>query len=201
MAVHFRDKDEVKRLGGRWDVSRRVWFVPSGVSPEPFRKWMLHTDFQITAPSYYIARSVERCWKCKHAQYVYGLMLPPGYYEDDPDAPGFNSAFDGYVFLNFVTRLHRDITGAMGQVTQSYSLAATKTHPEPYYANHCEQCKAVFGDFFMHSEPGGAFFPMSAQDAKIIKLQHVDSSFAGDGAWSTVDAHMFHSMPMVSLIG
>ena len=28
-----------------------------------------------------------------------------------------------------------------------------------YYANHCERCEALQGDFYLHSEPGGAFFP------------------------------------------
>jgi exodeoxyribonuclease VII large subunit len=35
----YRDKDEIKRLGGRWDAGRRRWYVPDGVDPAPFARW------------------------------------------------------------------------------------------------------------------------------------------------------------------
>lgn len=37
--VPFAEKDEAKRLGARWDATRRKWYVPHGVDAEPFSRW------------------------------------------------------------------------------------------------------------------------------------------------------------------
>ena len=35
----FQEKDKVKQLGARWDPIHKIWFVPAGVDPTPFRQW------------------------------------------------------------------------------------------------------------------------------------------------------------------
>ncbi|WP_229632085.1 DUF5710 domain-containing protein [Pseudoduganella violaceinigra] len=37
--VPYAEKDEAKRLGARWDAARKKWYVPPGVSMEPFSRW------------------------------------------------------------------------------------------------------------------------------------------------------------------
>ncbi|MFT2112504.1 zincin-like metallopeptidase domain-containing protein [Marinomonas sp. 2405UD68-3] len=37
--VPYREKDEAKGLGARWDRQQQSWFVPSGVDTAPFAKW------------------------------------------------------------------------------------------------------------------------------------------------------------------
>lgn len=44
----FKEKDEAKRLGARFDGGRKQWFVPAGLDLAPFRRW-LPPDFQPTA--------------------------------------------------------------------------------------------------------------------------------------------------------
>ncbi|WP_119157596.1 exodeoxyribonuclease VII large subunit [Caldimonas tepidiphila] len=36
----FKDKDAVKALGARWDPEARKWYVPPGLSPDPFADWL-----------------------------------------------------------------------------------------------------------------------------------------------------------------
>lgn len=38
--VPFSQKDEVKCLGALWDVTRKKWYVPDGVSERLFEKWL-----------------------------------------------------------------------------------------------------------------------------------------------------------------
>ena len=38
--VPFREKDEAKALGARWDPLRRSWYVPAGVALEGFARWL-----------------------------------------------------------------------------------------------------------------------------------------------------------------
>ncbi len=38
--VPFREKDQAKALGARWNPQQRHWFVPAGLALEPFRRWL-----------------------------------------------------------------------------------------------------------------------------------------------------------------
>lgn len=37
----FADNPEVKRLGGRFDPGTKLWYVPPGVDPTPFKRWFV----------------------------------------------------------------------------------------------------------------------------------------------------------------
>ena len=39
LAVPFKEKDEAKALGARWDRAAQAWVVPPGVDPAVFEKW------------------------------------------------------------------------------------------------------------------------------------------------------------------
>ena len=38
--VSYQEKDKVKRLGAKWDVARKVWYVENLENLRPFLKWM-----------------------------------------------------------------------------------------------------------------------------------------------------------------
>jgi hypothetical protein len=38
--VPYAEKDQVKRLGGKFDNTKKKWFVPHGTDIFPFLKWM-----------------------------------------------------------------------------------------------------------------------------------------------------------------
>ena len=40
LTTAFRDKDQVKSLGARWDAERRSWYVPEGLDLAPFASWL-----------------------------------------------------------------------------------------------------------------------------------------------------------------
>ncbi|WP_338578683.1 zincin-like metallopeptidase domain-containing protein (plasmid) [Brevundimonas olei] len=39
ISVPFREKDEAKRLGAKWDKTDKTWFIPEGTAIAPFAKW------------------------------------------------------------------------------------------------------------------------------------------------------------------
>ena len=43
LAVPFREKEEAKALGARWDRAAQSWTVPPGTDPAVFGKWHLKT--------------------------------------------------------------------------------------------------------------------------------------------------------------
>jgi len=40
LKVPFREKDQAKALGARWDAEASSWYVPSGLEPSIFSKWL-----------------------------------------------------------------------------------------------------------------------------------------------------------------
>lgn len=38
--VPYAEKDQAKALGARWDSERRTWYVPAGIPPSTFAKWL-----------------------------------------------------------------------------------------------------------------------------------------------------------------
>ena len=36
----YSDKDKCKALGGRWDPSKKKWYVPKGMDTKPFSEWL-----------------------------------------------------------------------------------------------------------------------------------------------------------------
>lgn len=40
LKVPFKEKDEAKSLGARWNPDGKHWYVPEGVDAAPFEKWM-----------------------------------------------------------------------------------------------------------------------------------------------------------------
>jgi hypothetical protein len=39
IAVPYKQKEEARRLGARWDIAARSWYIPEGVASEPFARW------------------------------------------------------------------------------------------------------------------------------------------------------------------
>ena len=41
LQVPFKEKDDAKALGARWDRQQQAWYLPPGVDPTPFARWTL----------------------------------------------------------------------------------------------------------------------------------------------------------------
>ena len=63
--VPFSHKEEAKALGAKWDRTKKIWYVPSGVNPEPFAEWLPGVDrSDPSAPYIYLVLGKRECWKC-----------------------------------------------------------------------------------------------------------------------------------------
>ena len=59
-----------------------------------------------------------------------------------------------------------------------------------YWMNHCESCGIKQGDWPLHDEPGGSFFPTDTVEAQRITLWHRPSPFQGHGGVSQDDGEL-----------
>lgn len=187
LTVPFSEKEEAKQLGARWDSSSKVWFVPDGVDPHAFQRWLPSPpDVTIRANSYSVAQTGDACWKCGEFTRMYSFLLPTGYQtfeqgDDDVEAWFTN---EGQSMVSYVTDLLPSVAARIKSIARYYYLDFSKTTNSSYWMNHCEHCGMKQGDFAMHCEPGGAFFPMDEEALASIKLQLVSEAFSCNGSTS-----------------
>ena len=81
--VPFSHKEEAKALGAKWDRTKKIWYVPSGVNPEPFAEWLPGVDrSDPSAPYIYLVLGKRECWKCHKETSVAAFGIP---YRTDSD--------------------------------------------------------------------------------------------------------------------
>lgn len=197
LKVPFSEKDEAKSLGARWDPSLKTWYIPEGVGIGPLAQWLPVTEhadlehgpeFSVRASYYYVIESVSDCWGCSNLTRVFSFKLPEqheefDYYEDeDEDFPLTSNLGEWKCHghrgtVSNVDSLSPQVTKQLHRFTNKFKQAYSKTTGSRYLMNHCENCGAKLGDFFMHSEPGGAFFPTSPHEAQRMTLVRINERF------------------------
>lgn len=189
--VPFTDKDQAKALGARWDGLAKQWFVPDGISTQSFAQWLPQTPAlrsYLIAPLY-LRISCQPCWRCSEVSRVYCLGTSSINDEQhDDDGQPYDNIVENENDLIDVCDLE-DIDARLlpllKQHASTYRPAFSKTKDSKCWMNHCEHCDAKIGDFFLHSEPGGAFFPMSEDGSTITDaILFEEGSFSFDGGFS-----------------
>ena len=140
-------------------------------------------------PPFHLLRSWESCWKCGAvaeaiAFAVAAVTCDSGDEEDDDELPVHSPAV-----LEMIVEAPLPFLAAAAHSSADYRKGYSRTAECEYFMNHCT-CGAPFGDYFLHSEPGHAFFPTGDSEAKAIKVhridchdaQEIDCGFAG---WSS----------------
>lgn len=170
LEVPFAEKDEAKSLGARWDPACKTWYVPAGLDSRPFQRWLPTGDDEGETellPPVYAVESKTPCWRCDNQPSVATVAAESFISRDsgEPVEP------DLYLFSG-IEHLAPELLEAMRKVNRGYRRRFSKTVGASYYMNHCV-CGAQMGDFYMHSEPGGAFFPTTPQAARAIRLHRL----------------------------
>jgi len=119
---------------------------------------------QVRCPLY-LLRSTEPCWRCDLPQSVVALgthsLLDDGEGVGDPDDRL------ALILLSNIEAMPDAVLEYITQRNPRYVKQYSRTADSTYYANSCD-CGANFGDFYLFSEPGGAFFPLSEEEASRI---------------------------------
>lgn len=159
--IPYAEKDEAKKLGARWNPKIKKWYIKTSIDEQEkyldFAKWLLKdTDEVLIAWEYiYIIEGQQYCWKCKHPTRVIGLGLSDitHLYGEVGDAHIEYS--DEELHLAWVDQ-ESDIPPKLLQYiknTYSVKTAYSKTLGEKCFANHCDRCGALQGNWFLFDEP------------------------------------------------
>lgn len=155
-------------------------------------------EFSVRAPYYYVIESVSDCWNCSNLTRVFSFKLSEqheefDYYEDEDEdfeltrnlgewkCHGYRGTVSNVVSLSPLVA--KQIHHFTNKFKQAYSKAACSR----YLMNHCENCGAKLGDFFLHSEPSGAFSrPHHNQQMTLVRINERFDANCGVGFASEV---------------
>jgi hypothetical protein len=122
-----------------------------------------------TAPIF-LLRSTESCWRCHASQQVIALALRwrRDEHQDVHEQPEENEV----LILHNIHTMPKLLLDAIVSRHPRFEKRTSKTAGTAYYMNTCG-CGAHFGDFYLFSEPGGAFFPMDENEASRIIMEEL----------------------------
>lgn len=165
LQVPFAEKDDAKRLGARWDGRQRTWYIPEGIDPTPFKRWLPESQApNIRAPQWNLVIAPRKCWRCGQITRVFAITLPPGHEalieEDDPANDSWERG-ECSVLLSYIEAVPAPVAAQLHMLAPQYRLDHSQTTESFYWMNHCERCEAKLGDFETITEPG-TFYELGA---------------------------------------
>jgi len=128
---------------------------------------------KVLAPIY-LLRSSEQCWRCHTLQPVVALATEH-LIDDDPEYEDEEGdVMEGQVLvLNNIETLPQMVLSCIISRHPGFQRRKSRTAGCMYYMNICGSCGAHFGDFYMHNEPGGAFFPSDEREAATVTIEQL----------------------------
>lgn len=166
--VPFQEKEKAKLLGARWSPRAKKWYadVPRE-SYSKFVNWILKdTDDAMIATEYvFIVEGQHTCWKCGRPTRVIGLGIGEFIHIfDDIDGPQYEfieDDSDEELHLAW-TECEEDIPPKLRRYlmeTYSVKMGYSKTLGRQCFANHCDHCGALQGNWFLFNEVDSPLCP------------------------------------------
>ena len=143
--VPFEEKDEVKRLGARWDPTVRRWFLGSGVEGvdvDVFGRWLPMGCYGPTTPARVLLLP-ENCYRCGALTWSIAGVLVDRRLRCDPDG-----------FMEF--SLCADVLAALvepAELAARHIAPLRKRHSSvvegEYLSNGCWSCGTIMGSHYV----------------------------------------------------
>lgn len=118
---------------------------------------------QINPPIYLVSKTIK-CWKCQEDMPAVALVSPDN---SEEEANGC------VCILSDVTCLPEYLLQMINERFPFFHLKYSKEADSEYYANTCPSCEMLSGDFFLHNEPGGPFFPVTEEEAQELMIEQL----------------------------
>lgn len=147
------------------------------------------------------------CWKCGAVTPVYAIALDAGHEtldeweSEDEYAPTMTETWDRQdetTILHFVAALDPAAASILRQHAPDYRMDHSGTTQGRYWMNHCSHCGSKIGDFYLHNEPEGAFFPIDPRQASMIRLKPIIEPIKAQSSYSMGGVDFFENMRKIS---
>ncbi|HWA27552.1 MAG TPA: hypothetical protein VG734_17990 [Lacunisphaera sp.] len=90
------------------------------------------------------------------------------------------------ILIDNVARMPDALLKQILEIHPHYQKRHSRMAGSDYFMNVCPSCQSHFGDFFLFSEPEGAFFPMTDEAAAAITIRRlpIDHNLEVEGSYS-----------------
>jgi hypothetical protein len=102
-------------------------------------------------------------------------LATPSLRDDQVDLLGESDDDEAGYLISDVKEMPEDLYHMITAIHPRYEKRFSKTTKSSYYANVCE-CGANYGDHFLHTDPYGAFFPMTDEAAASITIKRLPAT-------------------------
>lgn len=162
---------------------------------------MHEVRFNMRAAGYFVAQAIAACARCRQATRLIALGLPAHHEVLEPDdVPDDADAMDAWVradhpaLLFQIAHLSENVRMQVAGIQPAYSPKISAAGGESWWTNHCEHCGSPFDDQDLFCEPGGAFFPVSDAEARLIQVLTRDEAIEVDASGYAPEPAFYHSM-------
>ena len=114
------------------------------------------------APPLYLVGMKVPCWRCKSRMPVVTLV-----------APQIAGSQGEVSILSSIEEIPAEVLSFVQKRVPTFQLRSSRMAGSKYYANTCPKCHVIYGDFYLHSEPGAPFFPESEEEAKALYITEI----------------------------
>lgn len=118
----------------------------------------------INPPLYMVGRKIY-CWRCQTKMSAISLL-----------APKVEGTDDQVCLLSGIREMPNNVLSFIQSKVPTFKVKFSKMAGIKYYANTCPKCGVLYGDFYLHDEPGAPFFPENEEDAKSLYIKEIPIS-------------------------
>ncbi|EJN95053.1 DUF5710 domain-containing protein [Streptococcus ratti] len=162
--VPYSEKDEAKQLGAKWHPQMKKWYTQCEREDYVrFSKWLLkRSDDVIIATDYlYIIEGHQECWKCKQSTLVVGLGIGEyihifgDLYNAEIEIVEDSVGVGEEVHLAWTEKESDIPPKLLNYLKEHYfvKMMYSKTLGKHTFANYCQHCNVLQGNWFLFSEP------------------------------------------------
>lgn len=166
----YEEKEEVKNRYAKWDPVKKKWYATNPNYYFRFTRWLYGEA--VAQNKVYIAVGHRNCWRCKDITKVYALAVKG---EDLIDLVYGTDNFlkeTGYdmaiIPINY--RLPNDIRVYLESNTTCEDRYS-RTVNSNYFANICEHCNSLQGNFFVYDEVDSPFKGIEKSPSQFIEFE------------------------------
>jgi hypothetical protein len=86
-------------------------------------------------------------------------------------APNVDDAEGQVCVLSDIDDMPQDVLSFIQRKVLTFKLRYSKMAGKKYFANTCPKCGVLYGDFFLHAEPGAPFFPSDEEQGSVFSIR------------------------------
>ena len=200
--VPYREKDDAKALGAKWDPNIKKWYVRNKKEYYKFVRWIEPYGNMIIIDQLYLIEGIKKCFRCGKKTRVIGFGVDKRLCVDEICELQEDGCEDMESALE--EGMNQDdihIVGPISPIPEplmkyiqrkyNYKMRYSKTTKTSNICNCCEHCDVLQGDLSVFNEVDSPFFKNSPEDVKKlniykIRLEHDLIVNANDG-WASFD--------------